>query len=61
MGAVVCSLEVYHTIEACVRCAIALATMRVEFLLGEYVAAALRKGSEVSKTAIRSWWCFKGA
>lgn len=46
MGAVVCSMEVHHTIEACVRCAIALATMRIEFLLGEDVSAGLEKGQK---------------
>jgi hypothetical protein len=46
MVAIVCSLEMYHTIEACVRCTIALATVRVEFLLGEHVAAALEKGQK---------------
>lgn len=46
MGAVVRSLEVNHAIEACVRCAIALATMRIEFLLGEDVSTGLEKGQE---------------
>jgi hypothetical protein len=44
MGAVVCSLEVNHTVEACVRRAITLATMRIEFFLGEDVSTGLERG-----------------
>jgi hypothetical protein len=44
MGTVVCSLEVNHTVEACVRCAITLATMGIEFFLGEDVSTGLEKG-----------------
>lgn len=37
------ALEVHHAIDAGVGCAVALVAMRVEFLLGENVAAVLRK------------------
>lgn len=44
MGAVLGPSEMYHTIETSKRCAATLVAMRVEFLLGEDVSAALEGG-----------------
>jgi hypothetical protein len=41
MAAIVCSLEVHHTIETCEGCAIALIAMRIEFFLRKDVSASL--------------------
>ena len=57
MAAIVCSLEVYHTIETGEGCAIALIAMRVEFFLGQDVSASLEL-CQTDSTAIRSCWCF---
>lgn len=41
MRPVIHALEVYHTIDAGEGCAIALVTMRIQFLLGEDITATL--------------------
>lgn len=41
MRAILSSVEVYHTIETCKRCAVALVAVRIQLLLREDVAAIL--------------------
>lgn len=50
MGAIFVSLEMNHTIQTGERCATALIAMRIEFFLGEDVAAGL----EIMRSALSS-------